>query len=228
MRIVVLVAAVLLLAGCSESVSGQAQRSPEPSATSTTPPKPTTNSTVTSTVAPAPPPKGAPMSAVVAWVEAGTPAEPADFHSAERDGDSTQLGSDIAFVTAAGTQCMTGMTDATAAGALACLVQLGDPPERPADSYGEWKGGWVDFDGTTAQVGSAHADPGRFAKGTGALLGEGSSLRFGDYQCRDDAAGLLCVNYAHQSGVRLAETGVEPFGCLTPVDKPDAGLTFRC
>jgi hypothetical protein len=165
------------------------------------------------------------MTAVVAWVVGATPAEPDDFHSADRDGVSTQLGDDIAFVTADGTECM---SDGKAGGALACLVDLRDPPAQPADSYGEWKGGWVDFDGTTVQVGSAHADPGPFAKGAGAQLENGSSLRFGDYQCRADPAGLLCINYANQSGVRLAHAGVEPFGCLTPVPQPETGRSFRC
>jgi hypothetical protein len=35
-------------------------------------------------------------------------------------------------------------------------------------------GGWVDFDGSSVQVGSIHGDPGRFT------AGEGPSLAFGD------------------------------------------------
>ncbi len=42
------------------------------------------------------------------------------------------------------------MTDVKRGAAdLACLVDLTDPPPQPADTYGAWKGGWVDFDGAT-------------------------------------------------------------------------------
>ncbi|BDB42314.1 hypothetical protein IWGMT90018_27600 [Mycobacterium kiyosense] len=90
---------------------------------------------------------------------------------------------------------------------LSCLVELGSPPPRPDTAYGEWKGGWVDFDGTDLQVGSARADPGPFLAGTGAELALGDSLAFGDFRCRADQAGLFCVNYAHQSAVRFSPTG---------------------
>ena len=133
---------------------------------------------------------------------------------------------DIAFVTVSGaTKCM---TNTNADGSLSCLVNLSDPPAPPGTVYGQWIGGWVDFDGTTLRVGSAHADPGRFALGTGAPLDDGGSLRFGDYQCRAEVSGLLCVNYAHQSGVRMSGAGTEPFGCLRPVSDPEVGLKFSC
>ena len=46
------------------------------------------------------------------------------------------------------------MTDSKhTGGALVCLVNLTNPPPPPATAYGEWKGGWVDFDGTNLQVG---------------------------------------------------------------------------
>lgn len=166
------------------------------------------------------------MPAVVAFVEAGQPADPAGFHTATRDGAVTQLEQDIAFVTPlAETQCI---TDTQAAGALTCLVDLADPPAQPADSYGKWVGGWVDFDGTTVRVGSVHGDPGRFTLGTGARLDYGRTLRFGDYRCRADPAGLLCINFAHQSGVRLADSGIEPFGCLQPSEEAGIGQKFSC
>jgi hypothetical protein len=122
------------------------------------------------------------------------------------------------------------MTDSRYAGdALACLVELTNPPPRPADVYGEWKGGWVDFTGPTLDVGSAHGDPGRFSRGTGPELPYGQSLTFGDYRCRADQAGLFCVNYAHQSAVRFSDAGVEPFGCLQKVSPPpDIGEKFSC
>ena len=101
------------------------------------------------------------------------------------------------------------MTDSkSSAGALACLVDLKDPPPRPDDAYGEWKGGWIDYDGTSVRVGSVHGDPGRFTAGTGPELPYGQSLAFGDYRCRADPAGLFCVNYAHQSAARFSDAGV--------------------
>jgi hypothetical protein len=86
----------------------------------------------------------------------------------------------------------------------------------------------VDFDGTQLSIGSSRADPGRFGAGVGAQLAYGNSVRFGDYQCRSAPAALFCVNYAHLSGVRLADSGVEPFGCLTKVAHPDVGVKFSC
>jgi hypothetical protein len=114
-------------------------------------------------------------------------------------------------------------------GALACLVELTNPPPRPDTAYGEWKGGWVDFDGTNLGVGAARADPGPFLNGTGTELANGDSLSFGDYRCRADQAGLFCVNYAHQSGVRFGAAGVDPYGCLRSVPPPEGvGIAFNC
>jgi len=46
------------------------------------------------------------------------------------------------------------MTDTKySAGALACLVDLKNPPPRPEDAYGEWKGGWIDYDGKLIMIG---------------------------------------------------------------------------
>ena len=168
------------------------------------------------------------MSAVSAWVEAGATADPARYHSATRGGATTDLGAGVAFVTPSGkTNCM---TDAgPSAGALACLVALKDPPPRPEDAYGEWKGGWIDYDGRSLRVGSVHGDPGRFAAGTGPELPYGQSLAFGDYRCRSDQAGLVCVNYAHQSAARLSDAGVQTFGCLQPATAPpQIGEMFSC
>jgi len=226
MRIAGLIAASVLVAGCSHSVGGEAERA-TPSLTtppSTTRAAPTTTSP-TPAKAPAP---GAPMSDVIAWVEAGAPADPAQFHSASRGGETTDLGADVAFVTPSGkTNCMTD--SAHSAGALACLVDLKDPPPRPDDAYGEWKGGWVDFDGMSVQVGSVHGDPGRFDAGTGAELPYAQSLAFGDYRCRSDQAGLVCVNYATATAARLSDAGVQVFGCLQPATAPpQIGEMFSC
>ena len=191
-------------------------------------PTSTRSASPTPSVAPArPPAAGAPIDQVIRWIEAGTPVAASAFHTATRDGVATPLGSDVAFTTPSGkTQCM---TDAGAGGELACLVDLTNPPARPTDVEGEWKGGWVDFPGDALDVGSAHGDPGRFAKGTGPQLPYGQSLNFGDYRCRSDQSGLFCVNYARQSAARFSDGGIEPFGCLHRVDAPaDIGEKFSC
>lgn len=185
----------------------------------------TTNSP---TVSAQPPRAGAEIGAVASWIEAGSPADPAAYHVATRDGDTTQLGDDVAFTTPSGkTNCMTDSKNSQSA--LACLVDLVNPPPRPADAYGEWKGGWVDFDGTSVSVGSAHGDPGRFIAGNGPELPYGHSLAFGDYRCRSDQKGLFCVNYAHQSAVWLSDAGAQTFGCLKPATAPpQIGQMFSC
>ncbi|WP_422747204.1 hypothetical protein ACN27E_05435 [Mycobacterium sp. WMMD1722] len=225
MRIAILVAAAALAAGCTQGVDGTPQpQSPTSSAAARTP-------TVTGSPAapaPAPPPRAsAPVADVIDWIEAGTPAAVEEFHTVTRDGAATDLGNEVAFVTPSGTsKCV---TDGRAQGALTCLVDLGDPPPRPAQVYGEWKGGWVDYPGATLTVGSAHADAGPFTDGFGAELGYGKALNFGDYRCRADQDGLFCVNYAHQSAARFSDAGVQVFGCLREqAPEPDVGVRFSC
>ncbi|BBZ28453.1 hypothetical protein MMAD_27480 [Mycolicibacterium madagascariense] len=142
-----------------------------------------------------------------------------------RDGEATSLGDGVAFTTAGtAANCVTNQYQD---GALACLLKLTNPPPRPADAEGEWKGNWVDFPGTTVDVGSVHGDPGPFGNGTGAELPAGRTLAFGDYRCRADAvAGLFCVDYAHQSAVAMNASGVTGFGCLQTVSPP-AGIGRR-
>ncbi len=168
------------------------------------------------------------MADVIAWIEAGDTVDAAQYHVATRDGVATDLGEDVAFVTPSGkTTCMTDSR--YSGGALTCLVDLADPPPRPEDAYGEWKGGWVDFDGPSLTVGSVHGDPGPFTAGKGPELSFGGSLGFGDYQCRVDQVGLFCANRAHDTAVRYSEAGIEPFGCLEPVTAPpQTGEKFSC
>src|SRR6201993_1359869 len=215
MRITALVAVSLLVAGCSHSVGGQSEQAP--STSSSKPP-----------AASAAPAAGAAIADVIAWVEAGHPADPGRYHTAAREGATTQLGNDIALTTTGGkVSCMTDSKHT--GGALACLVQLTNPPPRPDTAYGDWKGGWVDFDGTNLQLGSSRAAPGPFINGNGPELANGDSLSFGDYRCRADQAGLFCVNYAHQSAVRFSTAGVQQFGCLRSVPPPDGvGTAFGC
>ncbi|WP_193048362.1 hypothetical protein [Mycolicibacterium baixiangningiae] len=228
MRIAVMIAASVLVAGCSQAVDGQAEQpSPTLSAPSgTAQPSPSSPSATSPPPATAPAAR-APIGEVIRWIEAAPRAEPGGFHTVSRDGTSTDLGEDVAFTTPSGTaKCV---TDRRAEGALTCLVALLDPPARPSEVYGEWKGGWVDFPGITLDVGSAHADPGPFADGFGVELPYGQALNFGDYRCRADPAGLFCVNYAHQSAVRFGDAGIEPFGCLQQVaPPPEIGARFSC
>ena len=226
MRVAGLIAILVLVAGCSSSTDGGAERiTPIPPNTS----RPSSTTTPSTTAAPTTPPEpGAPVAAVIAWIEAGDTADAAEYHVATRDGATTDLGEDVAFITPSGkTNCMTDSK--YAGGALACLVDLTNPPPRPEDAYGEWKGGWVDFDGTSVEVGSVRGDPGRFTAGTGPELPYGRALGFGDYQCRVDTIGLYCANRAHDTAVRFSDAGIEPFGCLQPTTAPpQIGKRFSC
>jgi hypothetical protein len=222
----VLIAASALVAGCTHVESGQPQRvQPIPSLTPTTAQSapPSTTSTSSSTAAPSP---QTPLADVINWIEAGQAVDPAAYHAATRDGEVTPLGSDVAFLTGDKSMCA---TDGAHGHGLACLVKLTAAPPRPANAYGVWKGGWVDYDGTSVEVGSLHGDPGRFALGAGRELPDGSALAFGDYRCRTDAAGLFCANYAHQSAVGFAPSGITTYGCLQSVTPPpEIGLKFSC
>ena len=226
MRIAVLIAASVLVAGCSQSVGGDAESAAASAAPLSTT-RSTPSATSTSAVPAAVPAPGAPIVDVIRWIEAGTSTDPGTYHSATREGATTQLGDDIAFTTPSGkTNCM---TDSRVGGALACLVDLAKPQPQPADVYGQWKGGWVDFAGPTLEIGSVHGDPGRFTNGTGPQLPYGQALAFGDYRCRADPAGLFCVNYAHRSAARFSDAGIVPFGCLQKVAPPaDIGEKFSC
>jgi len=222
MRVAALIAVSLLVAGCSHTVSGHSQQTQSTTPTSAAPSgsRPSPGS-----IAPA---AGAAISDVIGWIEAGHPVDAGHYHNATRDGATTPLGDDIAFTAMAGK--VSCMTDAKHTGsALLCLVDLTNPPPPPATSYGEWKGGWVDFDGVNLQVGASRADPGPFLNGNGPEPANGDSLSFGDYRCRADHAGLFCANYAHQSAARFSPAGVQPFGCLRPTPPPDGvGAAFSC
>jgi hypothetical protein len=240
MRIAVLLVSSLLVAGCSHAIDGRGQQTSATASTSPTAPLSTspatsaaptagaTSAAPTAGATSAAPTAGAPISEVIAWVEAGSPADATRYHSATRDSVTTELGDDVAF--SAPLTKVTCMTDSQhTGGALACLVDLAHPPPQPTTVYGAWQGGWVDFDGANLQVGSAHGDPGPFTNGDGPELPYGTALSFGDYRCRADKDGMLCVNYAHRSAARLAAAGIEPFGCLQPVPAPDgAGEKFSC
>lgn len=226
MRAAVLIAVLLLTGACSRTTVSEPEQTQTTRAESARP----SQSSATGQPPGAPPRDGAPISEVIGWVEAGRPVDPAGYHRATRDGHTTDLGDGIAFTTPAGPSGPSGATSCmTDSGGLACLVNLADPPPRPAEVYGEWKGNWVDFTGTALQIGSAHGDPGPFSSGTGPELPSGATLAFGDYRCRTDRADVLCVNYAHRSAARFASAGIVPFGCLHPAAAAaDVGRFFSC
>lgn len=231
MRLTGLIVVLLLIAGCSRATVEE----PEPSGprtTATTVPSSSAPATPTpSSKPPAAPAAGAPIADVIAWIEAGRPVDATGYHSATRDGVTTDLVDEVAFTVPGAprraTNCMT--ESGSADGALACVVDLVNPPPQPQDIYGQWKGGWVDYGGNTLRIGSAHGDPGRFVHGEGTELPDGAALSFGDYRCRADGVALFCVNYAHRSAVRFSPEDISVFGCLHPVPPPaDAGKLFSC
>ncbi len=106
MRVAGLIAILMLVAGCSSSTDGGAERiTPIPPNTS----RSSSTTTPTTSAAPTKPPDpGAPVAAVVAWIEAGETVDAAEYHVAARDGVTTDLGEDVAFITPSGkTNCMT-------------------------------------------------------------------------------------------------------------------------
>jgi hypothetical protein len=229
MRIARSLAASLLVAGCVAACSDSTGGQPHPTALTPITPSRTGGSTsaTTTTSTLAAPPTGVPIAQAITWIEAGAPVDSAEYHIALRGGVTTDLGDDVAFTTPAGTACMTDAKHN--APALACLVDLTNPPPQPPDIYGQWKGGWVDFDGATVLVGSAHGDPGRFATGQGPELPLDTSVSFGDFRCRTDSDALYCVNYAHQSAVRMAADGVATYACAQQVTPPAGiGMKYVC
>ncbi|CAJ1498535.1 hypothetical protein MU0083_001952 [[Mycobacterium] kokjensenii] len=234
MRLTGLIVVLLLMSGCARATVSEPESTsagPLTSITSTAPSS-SARTTAPSTTKPAGvPADGAPISEVISWIEAGRPADAAGYHVATRDGTTTGLGEDVAFrVPGTDRRATVCMTDrARRSDALSCLVDLAKPPAAPTEIYGQWKGGWVDFDGETVQVGSAHGDPGPFHNGDGPDLATGSTLSFGDFRCRAQGSEVFCVNYAHRTAVRLSTAGIATFGCLHPVPQAEgAGERFSC
>jgi len=228
MRIALLVTMSALVAGCSTVPAGKPGAgeltpiTPTRTASSAAAPSATSPSSAPSkTASISAPGTGDSLETAISWVQAGPPADDAEFRVALRGGSSTPLGEDTAFTTPSGISCMTDTKRDS--GGLACLVDLVSPPPQPADVYGVWKGGWVDFDGSSVRVGSAHGDPGRFALGSGAPLPQGNSLSFGNFRCRADVTTLVCVNYARKTGVRYSDDGITTYGC-TRQNPPAAGV----
>ncbi|MCF6388533.1 hypothetical protein L2K20_16250 [Mycobacterium sp. MBM] len=229
MRLVLIMVTSALVAGCSQTLDSQSStaRTPLTVPSSSTPssvsPTPGTGS---SDAGPTNLPPGAAIGEVISRVEAASPAAPEDFGSMSRDGATTTLDGGVAFSTDT-VSCVS--TPKYRDAMLSCLVDLTDPPPRPPDVFTVWKGNWVDFDGSSVEIGSQHGDPGPFVDGEGPALPEGSSLAFGDFRCRADTGAVLCVNYAERSAVRLSAAGVDGFGCLTEAQAPPGiGVRLSC
>ncbi|AHC25717.1 MULTISPECIES: hypothetical protein [Mycobacteriaceae] len=231
MRWMLVAATSVLVAGCSAGHGADTGRTPltvapkttgsaqsSPRTTTPTITKPTTTTSTKRGV----PSAGADLTEVIGWIEAGT-AAPADRYATMARAGVTAAVDGVAFTTAV-TNCVS--TSRYRAGALACLVDLDDPPPRPPDAITVWRGDWVDFDGSAVEIGSVRGDPGPFRDGAGAALPVGDSLTFGDMRCRADTAALVCVNYAQRSAVRMAADGITGFGCLAQ-DRPPPGIGIR-
>lgn len=230
MRLVLLLMTSALVAGCSQTLDSESSTArsplsvPLPSATSSAAPAPGSTSRAAEPSASLAP--GAEIGAVISRIEEAEPAPPADYGSVTRDGVTTTLDGGIAFSTDT-VSCIS--TPKFRDGMLACLVDLTDPPPRPPDVFTVWKGNWVDFDGSSVEIGSQRGDPGPFVEGDGAALPDGSSVAFGDFRCRADTDAVLCVNYAERSAVRLSADGVDGFGCLSESEAPPGiGVRLSC
>ncbi|GAA2564439.1 hypothetical protein [Mycolicibacterium diernhoferi] len=229
MRLLLLVMTSALVAGCTQTLDSEQSTARTP--LSVAPPTATSGTGAPATTSSSAQPSGelkpgADIGAVISWIEDGEPAAPEDFGTVTRDGTGTDLDGGVAFTTDT-VNCIS--TPKYRDGALACLVDLDDPPPRPADVFTVWKGNWVDFDGTAVEIGSQRGDPGPFVDGEGAALTGDSSLAFGDFRCRSDADAVLCVNYAERSAVRMDADGVDGFGCLTEsAAPPGIGVRLSC
>jgi hypothetical protein len=212
-------AAVLVVAGCSQDAGSPAA-----------PAKPSSS---TPRAAGAQPAAGAPVSEVIAWIAAGEAADPSGFQTVTDGYHTTQIAPDASFVTPAPTgsdhtSCITNSKYDATRGRLTCTVNFTNPP-TPPPGVEQFRGRWVVYDGLSVQVGSQHGDAGVFGQGVGPELSYGKSLKFGDYQCRVEQAGVYCANIPHQTAVKLSEAGVETFGCLASVTPPpNIGLEWRC
>lgn len=227
MRMAVLLMASALVAGCSQDMKGAAVPAPPP-LTAITPgtSRPATTNPPASTPAPTrSPAPGAPIAEVTRWVDAGKAVPAEKFGSVSRDGATTDVHG-VAFTTDT-VSCISSAQYND--GALACLVKLTNPPPKPPDAYTMWKGNWVDFDGTSVNIGSLHGDPGPFGDGSGPGLAQGETLTFHDFACRADGDAVVCVNHAHQAAARMRPAGVDGFGCLAPATAPlDIGIRLAC
>ncbi|MFJ4649998.1 hypothetical protein ACIP5Y_01850 [Nocardia sp. NPDC088792] len=225
-----LAVAVLALGGVL--VAGHFGKHTAPATNAAPSVKPTAAPTTSASAAPSgPPAAGAPLSAVVAWVKAGTSVDASTFHTATAtDGTVNDLGSAIAFLSPSKKiRCMTPKVVTGYWQGLTCMATLDNPPARPKSrAEGEWVGGWVDYPGTTLGIGHLEGDPGQFTLGDGNILNYGSRLTFDNYDCRMDQTGLLCVDQTAGSAMQLSSSGAVPFGCLGKATTSNYGIAYSC
>ncbi|MGN2636341.1 hypothetical protein ACWEKT_11585 [Nocardia takedensis] len=225
MRIAAIAALVLLAAACSSPTDHTAHQNPAPTPSSTA-------AAPTTTAAKPAPGTGAALGEVSGWVDAGSRADGSAYASASTDdGVTSDLDAgDRAFSSPTGKiKCMSDGHEGRHA--LVCLVDLKNPPERPADKQGNWVGGWVEYEGQTLTVGGLHGDPGPFIRGYGDELPYGSQITVHGTKCRMDSAGLYCVNSQAGTGFRANDAGIVTFGCLSEEAVPrtvNAGEYHTC
>ncbi|MFE3195336.1 hypothetical protein ACFXHA_40485 [Nocardia sp. NPDC059240] len=173
-------------------------------------------------------PPGESLSALVDWVKAGAPVDQEKYrpsYPGDPDPDATK--GVVSFTSPSGK-----MACDTEGGLVFCDVRLLDPPPRPVVGQGNWESGWIDYRSTTASIGSL-AGGIRVGWGLGPVLPYGSRVDFGDYSCRLEADGLTCVDPAVNTGVRISDGGIVPFGCLHRLSGSDPassskGVEFGC
>ncbi|MFD0363593.1 hypothetical protein ACFQZZ_19265 [Nocardia sp. GCM10030253] len=224
MRIVALTAIVLLSAGCAAESDHRSHGTPS----STTAAADESSAVPTTRSAPT---QGASVADLESWTRAGHKVEASEYSTARLDsGAVTDLKSDRAFTSPSGKiSCITDYEHGDQG--IVCLVELKNPPAKPHDGMGNWKGGWIRYTGSKLTVGAFRGDPGPFVQGRGPELPYGSALSMRGFTCRMDSSGLTCVNPAVGSGVQMSDAGVIPFGCLkeqAATQNDNAGVLFSC
>ncbi|EFV13081.1 hypothetical protein [Segniliparus rugosus] len=192
-----------------------------------------------------PPGKGSGFAEIAAWIEAGQAARLSAYQTATGSyatdvaGPTTtttqSLGDDVAFRSPSKKMSCFGLTSQSTVyspGGLHCLASLENPPPRPKE-MGQWIGGWVEYSGGSASIGSFHGDPGPFTAGDGPELPYGQKISFGQgderITCRMDQTGLWCANKAKGSAILLNDQGATPYGCLKQIPhKEGEGLSYTC
>ncbi|MEV0246133.1 hypothetical protein AB0H76_06055 [Nocardia sp. NPDC050712] len=201
---------------------------PSPSATAA----PTTAAGTSSPRTAQVPVPGAVLAAVTSWIQAGTPVDPAPFHTATaEDGKPTDLGAAVAFVSPTKKiRCMSPRDADNPRPGMTCLVQFDNEPARPPSlpPEGNWVGGWTVFGAGAVGIGALRGDPGDFTLGDGPVLNYGSRLSFNEFDCRMDQAGLFCVDQKAVAGIRLSSSGAEPYGCLSDRPSNEHAIAFAC
>jgi hypothetical protein len=245
-RVLAAAAAAAVLASCggpsTEKPSTQTVTStitPE-SLSSETAPSPSPPPSPRAGAAAPPPAQGSAVADVIDWIQAGAPVDPNGYRTVRDPRDtsprSTDIGPGVAFQSPTKKiSCVGGLAeggDKSGAPPLSCLVGLQNPPPRPEEP-GQWIGGWVDYSGNAASVGSFHGDPGVFRDGDGAELAYGRHLRFrgglDEYDCRMDQSGLWCADKAKGSAVLINDQGVTPYGCLRQIPhRHGEGFSYIC